>query len=55
MRWSEAGDRTVGHVESPPLAFGRSREEASARLEALSLYDVKAALEAAIRSRPEGW
>lgn len=55
VRWSEAGDRTVGHVESPPLAFGRSREEASARLEAFSLYDVKAALEAAIRSRPEGW
>lgn len=55
VRWSEAGDRTVGHLESPPLGFGRSREEASARVEALSLFDVKAALESAIAARVEGW
>ncbi len=55
VRWSDAGDRGVGHVESPPLVWGRSREEATARLEALSLFDVKAALEAAIAARPEGW
>jgi hypothetical protein len=55
VRWSEAGDRAVGHVETEPLAWGRSREEASARLEALSLFDVKAALDAAILARPEGW
>lgn len=55
VRWSEAGDRAVGHVETEPMAWGRSRQEASARLEALSLFDVKAALDAAIRTRPEGW
>jgi hypothetical protein len=55
VRWSEAGDRAIGHVETEPMAWGRSREEASARLEALSLFDVKAALDAAIHARPEGW
>ncbi len=55
VRWSAAGDRAVGHVESAPMAWGRSREEASARLEALSLFDVKAALDQAIAGRAEGW
>jgi hypothetical protein len=55
VRWSDAGDRAVGHVETEPMAWGRSQQEASARLEALSLFDVKAALDAAIGTRPEGW
>jgi hypothetical protein len=55
VRWSDAGDRAVGHVETESLAWGRSRQEASARLEALSLFDVKAALDAAIGTRAEGW
>ena len=55
VRWSDAGDRAVGHVETEPMAWGRSRQEASARLEALSLFDVKAALDAAIGARAEGW
>jgi hypothetical protein len=55
VRWSEAGDRAVGHVETEPMAWGRSQQEASARLEALSLFDVKAALDAAIGIRAEGW
>ncbi len=55
VRWSDAGDRPVGHVETPLLAFGRSREDAEARLKAYSLYDVKAALDAAIAEQPGEW
>jgi hypothetical protein len=55
VRWSPAGDRPDGHLETEPLAWGRSAEEASERLEALSLYDVKAALEEAIARAPSEW
>ena len=55
VRWSEAGDRPVGHVETPPLAFGRTAALAEERIRAWSLYDVKAALDAAIAARPEDW
>jgi hypothetical protein len=48
VRWSAAGDRPVGHVETDYLAFGRTPTEAEERLKALSLYDVKAALDEAI-------
>jgi hypothetical protein len=55
VRWSPAGDRPVGHVETEPLAWGRSPEEASRRIGALSLYDVKAALDEAIARAPAEW
>ena len=55
VRWSDGGERPVGHVESEPLAWGHSPAEAAARLEALSLYDVKAALDAAIAQAPSEW
>lgn len=55
VRWSRAGDRPVGHVETPELAWGRTPEEAEERLKALSLYDVKSALDDAIRAAPEPW
>lgn len=55
VRWSESGDRPVGHLESDTLAWGRTPEEAEARLEALSLYDVKAALDEAIAKAPASW
>jgi hypothetical protein len=55
VRWSPAGDRPVGHVETETLAWGRSREEATDRLRALSLYDVKAALDEAIARAPAEW
>ena len=55
VRWSASGDRPMGTVESPPLAWGRSPEEADERVRRLSLYDVKAALDAAIAARPEDW
>ena len=55
VRWSDAGDRPVGHLETEPLAWGRTEAEAAARIEALSLYDVKAALEEAIARAPAEW
>ena len=55
VRWSALGDRPVGHLESETLVWGRTPEEASARLEVLSLYDVKAALDEAITNAPESW
>jgi hypothetical protein len=55
VRWSPAGDRPVGHVESEVLAWGRTPEEAEERIKALSLYDVKAALDEAIGRAPGEW
>jgi hypothetical protein len=55
VRWSGGGDRPVGHVESETLAWGRSVSEAEERLKALSLYDVKAALDEAIAQAPAEW
>ncbi len=55
VRWSSSGDRPVGHVETETLAWGRTPQEAESRLEGLSLYDVKAALDEAIAKAPESW
>ena len=55
VRWSAAGDRPVGHVETETLAWGRSAAEAEERLKALSLYDVKAALDESIARAPAEW
>jgi hypothetical protein len=55
VRWSQSGDRPLGHLETETLAWGRTPEEAQSRLEALSLYDVKAALEEAIIHAPGVW
>ena len=55
VRWSPSGDRPVGHVETETLAWGRTPEEAESRLESLSLYDVKAALDEAIGKAPGSW
>jgi hypothetical protein len=55
VRWSPSGDRPVGHVESETLAWGKTPAEAEARLESLSLYDVKAALDEAIARAPGVW
>jgi hypothetical protein len=55
VRWAEGGDRPVGHLETEPLAWGRSPAEAEERLAVLSLYDVKAALEEAIARAPSEW
>ena len=55
VRWSGAGDRPVGHVETEPLTWGRTEAEAADRLKSLSLYDVKAALDEAIARAPAEW
>jgi len=55
VRWSAAGDRPVGHLETPPLAWGRTAAEAEERIKVLSLYDVKAALDEAIAAAPGEW
>jgi hypothetical protein len=55
VRWSAGGDRPLGHVETETLAWGRTASEAESRLAALSLYDVKAALDEAISRAPPSW
>jgi hypothetical protein len=55
VRWSEGGDRPVGHLETAPLAWGRTPAEAEERILVLSLYDVKAALDEAIAAAPDEW
>jgi hypothetical protein len=55
VRWSPQGDRPSGHLESETLAWGKTPAEAQSRLESLSLYDVKAALEDAIVRAPGAW
>ena len=55
VRWSAGGDRPVGHVETETLAWGRTASEAEERLKALSLYDVKAALDESIARAPAEW
>ena len=55
VRWSPAGDRPVGHLETGALTWGRTEDEAAERLKSLSLYDVKAALDEAIARAPAEW
>jgi hypothetical protein len=55
IEWDQSGSEPVGHVETPVVASGRSREEAEARVGVLSLYDVKAALDRAIEARVLAW
>ena len=55
VRWSNAGDRPVGHVETEVLAWGTSPADAEERVKGLSLYDVKAALDEAIARAPGEW
>ena len=55
VRWSPGGDRPLGHVETETLSWGRTPAEAESRLAALSLYDVKAALDEAISRAPPSW
>lgn len=53
VRWSEAGDRPDGHLETPYLVFGTTPEEAGEGIRRLSLLEVKRQLDRAIAvSRP---
>jgi hypothetical protein len=55
VRWAPAGDRPLGHLETETLVWAKTPAEAQGRLEALSLYDVKDALEEAIAHAPGVW
>lgn len=55
VRWDAAGAAPAGHVETDFLAWGRTAAEAEERLKALSLFDVKAALDEAIANQPGEW
>jgi hypothetical protein len=55
VRWDDQGAAPAGHVETGYLAWGATPDEAEARIGSLSLYDVKAALDEAIRTRAPGW
>ena len=52
VRWSESGDRPVGHVESETLVWGRTPDEAESRLESLYRYYGKAARDEAQAKAP---
>lgn len=53
VRWSQSGDRPVGHVETPYLAFGGTPDEAAAAIRTLSLHDVKRHLDTAVAAQQE--
>ena len=55
IRWDAAGAAPIGHVETDYLAWGRTAAEAESRIGALTLYDVKAALDLAIQTRVANW
>jgi hypothetical protein len=48
VRWSAAGDRPVGHLETDYLSWGGTTSQALASLLALSLADVKEHLDRCI-------
>ncbi len=54
VRWSDAGDRPDGHVETDYLAFGRTPAAALAPVLALSLHEVKAHLDHCVERRGSG-
>ena len=51
VRWTAAGDHPEGHLETDYLAYGDTPAEAEAALRKLSLWDVKAQLDAVIERR----
>ena len=54
VRWSDAGDRPVGHLETDYLFRGASPAEALTPLLALTLQDVKRHLDACIERQGRG-
>ncbi len=48
VRWTAEGEHPEGHLETSYLAYGATPAEAEAGLRALTLWDVKTQLEAAI-------
>ena len=50
-RWAETGLGVVGHLETPTLLEGRTREEVEKGLTALTLAEVRGFLDEAIEKR----
>ena len=50
VRWSEGGDRPVGHLETEYLAWGKTPAEALAPVLALTLQAVKQHLDGCIQA-----
>ena len=48
VRWSDSGDRPVGHLETEYLAWGATPAEAMAPVLALTLQEVKRQLDRCI-------
>jgi hypothetical protein len=48
VRWNDEGLGVIGHLESPTLFAGRTREEVESTARALRIVDVQDRLEAAI-------
>lgn len=53
VRWSEAGDAPVGHLETDYLAFGSSAVEAEAHLRELPLQELKDHLDRLVSEHTE--
>jgi len=53
LRWSTTGDGIIGHLESGDVARGRTEAEARDAALELSLYEIKAELDATIARRSE--
>lgn len=53
LRWAAEGSAIMGHLETPDLTRGATREEAVQRLEATPLFRVKEILDASIASKRE--
>lgn len=53
LQWAPEGSAIMGHLDSGDLVTGRTREEAQAAVEALSLREVKRLLEASIERKRE--
>lgn len=51
VRWSDQGERPVGHLETEHLCYGATREEAEARLGELTLHEVKQHLDRVIAAQ----
>jgi hypothetical protein len=52
-RWADTGLGIIGHVETPMLLQGKSRDEVESALRALTLLRAGSLLEEAIRSQHE--
>jgi hypothetical protein len=53
VRWSESGERPVGHVETPYLVRGSTAEEAEAGVRGLTLHELKEQLDRAVVENKE--